>query len=177
MIYRCCRASYDNATFIAINLIDANLTGFPDFAEHLSFNLSVIDLRSNPDLESLTESDFLGLTALDELVLPQSISCPGEEREWQIIDNVTEPSGTRCLHPRDFCLNSTDFCVAPGSLCTANGPFHFLCKCKPGYHGYKCLRYGQFPSGAFYGSTIGVTIALSIFFFWAQRRHVIKKKN
>lgn len=177
MLYRCCRSLEDNTTFIAINLIDANLTGFPNFAQYSNWNLSVIDLRLNPDLTALNDSDFLGFLVLDELILPEDLSCPGGERAWEQIDNVTNPSGIRCLHPKDICVNSKDVCVASGSMCVANGLFQFLCKCKPNYHGYKCLRHGQFPSGAFYGSTIGLTIVVSIFLYWTQRRHVVKKTD
>jgi hypothetical protein len=174
ILHRCCR-SYDNVTFVAIDLMNANLTEIPDFSEHLSFNFSLIDLRLNDDLVSLHDNDFLALTYLNDLVLPNTtIECPGGARIWEIIENITDPPGIRCQIQKSICTNLTDLCVERDSVCNPNGPNHFLCSCKPGYHGYKCLRYGQFPAALFFGLTAGVTIASSIFLYWTQRRHVKK---
>jgi len=176
--HRCCR-SYDNETFVAVDLMDANLTEIPDFSEHENLNLSVIDFRSNDHLVSFNDSDFLTLINLNELILPDTIGeCPGGERVWEIIrnitGNITDPSGLLCQNQKSICSNLTDLCVEQNSLCSPNGPNHFLCLCKTGYHGYKCLRYGQFPSALFFGLTAGVTIAASIFLYLTQRRHVKK---
>lgn len=173
IIHRCCRSD-DNKTLVAIDLMDANLTAIPNFSEHTNLNLSVIDLRSNPDIVSSHDDDFLTLAFLDILILPPTIECPGGERIWENRTTVKDPPGNLCQTQKSFCANSTDLCTEKGSVCTANGPYHFLCSCKPGYHGYKCLRNGNFPSGIFYGLTAAVTVLASIMLYWTQRRHVKK---
>jgi len=175
--HRCCRL-YDNdtfaATFIAIDLMDSNLTEVPDFSHTENLNLTVIDLRSNPDLEPSKENDFLTLIYLNDLLLPEHVNCPGGLRVWERVDSVDDPKGIRCRNQTDICVNSTHLCDEESSLCAANGPNHFLCLCTSGYYGYKCLRYGTFPTAIFFGSTAGITIFASIFLYWKQRRHVKK---
>ncbi|CAF1009091.1 unnamed protein product [Rotaria sordida] len=170
LIFRCCR-SYDNESFIAVDLMDSNLTATPDFAHFENFNLSVVDLRSNPQLVP-SPDDFLTLKYLDYLILPEQFDCPGGYDVWEVIDKTTDPVGNRCLHQKDFCSNSTDMCDENGSYCSANGPHHFLCLCKHGYHGYKCLRSGKFPTAAFFASTLVATFITSAILYWTQRRHV-----
>ncbi|UJR10776.1 hypothetical protein I4U23_014963 [Adineta vaga] len=171
IIHRCCRAN-DNATFIAVDLTELNLTTVPDFSPYTNFNLTVIDFRLNPQLEPSEENDFLTLTSLDDLILPEQFDCPGEYRVWNIIENITDPPGRRCRQQKLFCENSTDVCVEPSSYCSTNGPNHFLCLCDDAFHGYKCLRKGNFPLAAFFGTTGSVTFVASILLYWTQRRHV-----
>jgi hypothetical protein len=174
LLYRCCRAD-DNATFLAIDLMEANLTTVPDFANLENLQLSVIDLRENPELKISSSGDeLLALKYLIELLVPKEVQCPGGSKVWANITETTAPEGYDCMNQIDICINSTDLCVADESVCSSNGPRHYECLCKSGYHGYKCLRYGAFPSAIFFGSTGGATIALSIFLFWTQRRHVKK---
>lgn len=171
--HRCC-LGLDNTTFVAIDLTEANLTAIPDFTQHVNFNLSVIDLRTNPDLVISPEQDFLTLINLNDLILPNTTECPGGNRTWETIEFIDDPPGIRCRTQKDVCANSTGASSRKGSLCSANGPDHCLCLCKSGYHDYKCLRYGKFPMAAFFGSTIAVTIAASAILYWTQRRHVKK---
>ncbi|CAF0897790.1 unnamed protein product [Rotaria sp. Silwood1] len=171
LIFRCCR-SYDNETFIAADLMDLNLTEIPDFTQFENYNLSVIDLRSNPELIPSPDYDFLTLKYLDDLILPENFSCPGGHDVWEIVDKIADPVGNRCRHQKNFCSNLTDICDENGSYCSTNGPKHFLCLCKDGLHGYKCLRNGKFPTVAFFVSTIAVTAIASTFLYWTQRRHV-----
>ncbi|CAF2046547.1 unnamed protein product [Rotaria magnacalcarata] len=170
-IFRCCRSN-DNVTFVAIDLMDHNYTQVPDFTQFTNLNLSVVDLRSNPELKPSKDNDFLTLTYLDQLFLPEHFSCPGEEKVWETVNHTADPIGNSCLGQKNFCINSTDKCSEKESTCNTNGPNHFLCLCKDGYHGYKCLRNGKFPTIAFFVSTITVTVLLSSFLYWTQRRHV-----
>jgi hypothetical protein len=172
--HRCCRSN-DGTSFIAIDLMQSNFTTIPDFAQDENLILSVIDLRSNPQIIPSPDSDFLAMTYLNDLILPDQMTCPGGLRVWEIINRTTDPSGTRCLNQKDICANATDVCDEKNSLCNSNGPNHFSCLCKDNYHGYKCLRYGIFPTAIFFGSAAGVTIVTSIFLYWTQRRHVVKK--
>jgi len=173
LVDRCCRSS-DNETFTAVDLTDLNLTKIPDFTEYENFDFIVVDLRLNPHLEPSPGDDFLTMKDLDDLFLPEQVDCPGGERVWELVNKTADPPGNRCQHQKDFCSNSTDICVEQASTCSTNGPDHFLCLCKTGYNGYKCLRKGTFPVGAFFGPTIGVTVVASILFYWTQRRHVKK---
>jgi hypothetical protein len=168
---RCCYA-LNSKNILAIDLTEMNLNQVPDLIEYL--NITVIDLRLNPHLKSSEQNDFLGLKSLDYLLLPEQFQCPGDKRVWKIIDSINDPKGVLCRHQKDFCTNSTDMCVESSSYCVPNGPNHFLCLCKDGYYGYKCLRYGQFPAGKFFGLAVLITVVLSAFFYFTQRRHVKK---
>ena len=171
--FRCCLLS-DPTTIIAVDLVNLNLISVPDFTRYANVNISVIDLRSNPQLEPSNKNDFLAMPSLDQLLLPSHFDCPGGERVWQISDKTSDPAGNRCLHQRDFCINSTDTCTERSSYCKTNGPNHFLCLCESDYDGYKCLRRGSFPAGAFLGSSAAFTVVASVLIFWTQRRHVKK---
>jgi hypothetical protein len=168
---RCCY-TMNTRIILAIDLTEMNLNKVPDLMEYI--NLTVIDLRLNPNLKSSETDDFLGLKSLDYLLLPQQYQCPGDKRVWTIVDHIDDPKGVVCQHQRDFCTNSTDMCIQSSSYCAVNGPNHFLCLCKEGYYGYKCLRIGKFPAGKFLSITIVITTVLSGFFYMTHRRHVKK---
>ncbi|CAF0820443.1 unnamed protein product [Rotaria sordida] len=172
--FRCCFLS-NSTNILAIDLTEMHLNKVPDLIEFTNLiNITMMDLRLNPQLKSSDKDDFLGMKYLDYLFLPEQYSCPGEKRIWQVINKTTDPIGIVCMHQKDFCTNSTDTCIERNSYCVSNGPNHFLCLCKNGYYGYKCLRYGQFRIGIFFGISITVTVILSILFYVTQRRHVKK---
>lgn len=171
--FRCCLLS-DPTTIIAVDLVNLNLVNVPDFTRYSNLNISVVDLRSNPQLEPSSKDDFLAMQSLDQLYLPSQFDCPGGQRVWQIIDKTSDPTGNRCLHQQDFCINATHTCTERSSYCKTNGPNHFLCLCATDYNGYKCLRRGSFPAGAFLGSSAAITVVASVLIFWTQRRHVKK---
>ncbi len=87
--HRCCRV-YDNDTFMAIDLMDSNSTEIPDFNQSQNLNLSVIDLRSNSDLEPSNDNDFRTLTYLNDLLLPEHVNCPGGLRVWERVELVDD---------------------------------------------------------------------------------------
>ena len=157
---------------VAIDLMNMNFDKVPDLIEYV--NLTVIDLRLNSKLKPSERNDFVGLKSLDYLLLPEQYSCPGDKRVWQFIDLINNPKGIICQHQKDICRNSTDMCISPASDCLPNGPNHFLCVCKEGYHGYKCLRHGHFPAGKFFGAAIAITFVISTFFYLTHRRNVKK---
>ncbi|CAF2378067.1 unnamed protein product [Rotaria sp. Silwood2] len=171
LIFRCCRSN-DNESFIAADLMDLNLTKVPDFTQISNFNLSVIDLRSNPHLTPSPDDDFLTLKYLDYLILPEHFACPGGHDVWEVVNKTDDSVGNLCMHQKNFCSNSTDICDEKGSYCSTNGPHHFLCLCRDAFHGYKCLRNGKFPTVAFFVSSLVVTAIVSAFLYWTQRRHV-----
>ncbi|CAF0767135.1 unnamed protein product [Rotaria sp. Silwood1] len=159
--FRCCYLSNSN-NILAIDLTEMNLNKVPDLKEFTNLiNVTMIDLRLNPQLKSSEKEDFLNMKYLDYLFLPEQYPCPGENHVWQVINKTIDPIGILCMHQKDFCTNSTDKCVESNSYCSLNGPNHFLCLCKNGYYGYKCLRYGQFPVRIFFGIAITITVVLT----------------
>ena len=170
--HRCCFSS-NSTNIVAIDLTDLNLARVPDFTPFVNLQtLTLIDLRSNPQLKASANLDFVALRSLDDLLLPDNFDCPGGQRTWQVMQNISNPAGNRCLHQKDVCSNRTDICPGSNSLCMPNGPTHVLCLCRSGYYGYKCLRDGTFPSAIFVASTLVITLAGILFFYWTQRRHV-----
>jgi len=171
---RCCLA-VNSTNILAIDLTEMNLNKVPDLNEYMNLiTVHMIDLRLNSQLKPSEKDDFLGMQSLDYLFLPEQFSCPGDKRVWQVINQTIDPMGVVCMHQKDLCTNSTDICVQSSSYCVLNGPNHFLCLCKNGYYGYKCLRHGQFPVGKFFGITLAITVVLSVFFYLTQRRNVKK---
>ncbi|CAF0872734.1 unnamed protein product [Adineta steineri] len=171
---RCCLSS-NSTQILAIDLTDMNLNKVPSFSEYNDLiTVNMIDLRINPQLKSSENEDFLRMQSLNYLFLPKQLPCPGNEHVWKIINQTIDPIGIACIEQKDFCLNSTYTCPALNSYCVTNGPNHYLCLCKDGYHGYKCLRHGEFPKLSFFGITVVITIVLSTFFYLTQRRNIKK---
>ncbi|KAG8122931.1 hypothetical protein E2320_018350 [Naja naja] len=130
------------------------------------------DLTDNP-LESLPEDSFRGFTQLQTLALPQKLDCPGGSEVWK---NVTIQGNNRiCQDQRSSCNGSLGLVwVCPeGSLCTSDGPGLSQCLCVDPYHGYKCLRQGNFPYLLFFGTLGTITVTLSTF-LWITQRHKAK---
>jgi len=169
--FRCCYAE-NSRNLLAIDLMKMNFDKVPDLFEYV--NLTVIDLRLNSQLKSSQTNDFLGLKSLDYLLLPEQYSCPGDKRVWNIINLIDDPKGIVCQHQKTLCTNSSHICIEPMSYCLPNGPNHFLCLCKDGYYGYKCLRQEHFPAGIFFGLSIAITLILSTFFYLTHRKNVKK---
>ena len=170
LIQRCCFASI-SSELIGIDLTDLNLAEVPP----LNSSIRLIDLRGNAALRQRTDSDFLQLQRLEDLFLPEHFLCPGGNEVWRSIEHLTDAStlaGYHCHEQKDFCLNRTDLCPADRSFCNCNGPNHFLCLCRDGFFGYKCLRRGEFPFGRFLTATTVITIILSTIFYWTHRRNV-----
>lgn len=176
MLHRCCRSS-DNHTFLAIDLTNASLTEIPIFRTVSNLKLTVADLRNNPQLQSSPHDNaFVALTSLNELFLPTEVPCPGESLAWEHIHNTTDIPGFNCTTQMNICLNDTSLCTETGTICFPNGPNNYVCNCTGDYYGYKCLRHGSFPYGAFFGTTLSLTVVASALLFWTQRRHVKKVK-
>ncbi|XP_013918095.1 PREDICTED: all-trans retinoic acid-induced differentiation factor [Thamnophis sirtalis] len=132
----------------------------------------VIDLTDNP-LESVPEDHFRGFTQLQTLALPQKLDCPGGNEVWK---NITIQGDNRiCQDQRSSCNGSLGpVWVCPeGSLCSSDGPGLSQCLCVEPYHGYKCLRQGNFPYLLFFGTLGVITITLSTF-LWITQRHKAK---
>eukprot|EP00064_Thunnus_orientalis_P017487 superscaffoldBa00003726_g17570 len=58
------------------------------------------------------------------------------------------------------------------SLCGPYGPGFFECSCADNYHGYKCLREGEFPLLQVFGPLGASTVVISVLLWVTQRRKV-----
>jgi len=166
---RCCWTT--TMEIVGIDLTNLNLNEIPSLNSSIRF----IDLRLNSQVKQRKDFDFLQLQQLEDLFLPEHYSCPGDKNVWISIEHLTNSSllGFHCHGQKDFCSNRTDICPSDRSFCNCNGPNHFLCLCRSGFYGFKCLRHGDFPYGRFLGATTVITIILSTIFYWTHRRNVI----
>ncbi|NXU57484.1 ARAID factor, partial [Turnix velox] len=158
----------------------------------------VLDLTENP-LSDLPSDTFLGFTLLQQLMVPQSLQCPGGREAWQ--EERIHGSHRLCQGQENPCNGSTgpgmeelggavgqgvtpdpfdpvtplQF-VSPVLLCPENaacapaGPGLTQCLCHSPFHGYKCLREGTFPILLFCGALGTLTLALSLLLWGTQRR-------
>lgn len=171
---RCCFSS-NSTSILAIDLTNMDLNRVPNSIEFENLtNVTVMDLRLNPQLKYIAADDFLDMKYLDQLYLPEQYQCPGGQRIWEVMNQTTDLKGFACMHQKDICKYLNGTCPVSTSSCASNGPNHFLCLCKPGYYGYKCLRHGKFPVGTFFGAALAITAVLSVFCYLAQRRNVKK---
>jgi hypothetical protein len=88
LVLRCC-FSADQKKILAVDMVNLGLTHVPDFTQDANLDARVIDLRGNPQMEPMNASDFLTLTALNDLYLPNQYDCPGGARVWQSINKTT----------------------------------------------------------------------------------------
>ncbi|KAG7262600.1 hypothetical protein CRUP_016814 [Coryphaenoides rupestris] len=119
---------------------------------HLLLNSSqtervIGDLSSNP-IANISDLAFQGFAALNEILLPSTLSCPGGNASWESV-SVTEGSL---------------ICQGQKSMC--NETRHMS------YHGYKCRREGEFPLIQVFAPLGGATVLLSVLLWVAQRRKV-----
>ncbi|KAJ8269836.1 hypothetical protein GJAV_G00107390 [Gymnothorax javanicus] len=169
VVGRCCIGSLgQNTDFIAgLDLSNCSLVELKPLIEASS--AEIIDLSANPSL-NLTDADFEGFTELQHLRLPSHLTCPGGNASWEKV----QMRGELCL-----CDGQRNSCNQTGqmsqdcpsnSLCAPNGPGRFQCSCAHGYHGYKCLREGQFPLAEVLGILGGATVLVSAALWVTQRR-------
>ncbi|XP_004582932.2 all-trans retinoic acid-induced differentiation factor isoform X2 [Ochotona princeps] len=128
----------------------------------------IIELQANPLQADLTNT-FRGFTQLQTLVLPQDVNCPGGISAWNTVSSYTD--NQTCQGQKNLC-NSTqapDTCPENG-FCVPDGPGFSQCVCADGFHGYKCMRQGEFPLLMFFGILGSTTLALSVLLWGTQRR-------
>ncbi|XP_038143394.1 all-trans retinoic acid-induced differentiation factor [Cyprinodon tularosa] len=167
---RCCLSndnSSDPERIIGLDLSNCSLTKVEDLSG--ASEVLMVDLSLNP-IVNISEKVFLGFLDLNYVFLPEDIGCPGGNVSWQ---QVTVEKGRR------FCKGQTNMCNQTGqmsmscpenSLCCPDGPGFFQCKCSESYHGYKCLRQGDFPPLKVFGPLAGSTVLISFLLWVTQRR-------
>lgn len=173
---RCCleKQSSSNVTVITgLDYTNCNMhtlaTKMQTLPRESLKNITIFDIRDNAFTECGNEA-FAGLLNLETLYYPLMCQCPGGDYSWSNVQNGT------CTGRLDLCSSnfSTNVRCTDKSECEENGPGNFLCKCKEGYHGYKCLQQGTFPKLSYTLIVCGGTLFLCAFLWHSQRRLVRK---
>ncbi|XP_053315687.1 all-trans retinoic acid-induced differentiation factor isoform X1 [Spea bombifrons] len=168
---RCCVSQAgDSEVIIGLDLWNCSL-GHLDPALNLSDSIVVMDISQNPLLD-LSQELFRGLADLRYIALPLNLSCPGGNDVWE---TVTAGVDSRvCQDQKSACNGSGAFALLcpESSLCAPDGPGYTRCVCAPGFHGYKCLREGEFPLLMFCGILGAVSLSLAGLLWVTQRRKV-----
>uniref|UniRef100_A0A8C2AJV6 All-trans retinoic acid-induced differentiation factor n=1 Tax=Cyprinus carpio TaxID=7962 RepID=A0A8C2AJV6_CYPCA len=80
-----------------------------------------------------------------------------------------------------ICQGQTNICnqtvqmpwdCPENSFCSPYGPGFFECSCLHNFHGYKCMRQGEFPIVKVLGILTGSTVVVSSLLWFTQRRKV-----
>ncbi|XP_058470057.1 all-trans retinoic acid-induced differentiation factor [Solea solea] len=169
---RCC-VTNDNTTdperIIGLDLSNCSFTQVGDL--HESSTAVMIDLSLNP-LVNLSDTVFQGFTELNHMILPVDIDCPGGNMSWSKVEikernRLCDDQKNMCNQSRELSINCPE-----NSFCTPYGPGFFECSCADNYHGYKCLREGEFPALQVFGPLGASTVVLSVLLWVTQRRKV-----
>ncbi|XP_070843322.1 all-trans retinoic acid-induced differentiation factor [Chaetodon trifascialis] len=167
---RCCLRN-DNTSdpehIIGLDLSNCSLTHV-DNLQGASTAL-MIDLSLNP-IVNISDTAFQGFIQLNYMILPQDIVCPGGNISWE---KVEVKQGSRlCEGQKDMCNQTGQLSIncPENSLCAPYGPGFFECSCADNYHGYKCLREGEFPALQVFGPLGASTVVVSFLLWVTQRR-------
>ncbi|XP_068614552.1 all-trans retinoic acid-induced differentiation factor-like [Brachionichthys hirsutus] len=169
---RCCLKSdnkSDPERIIGLDLSNCTLTDVKDLSG--ASTASMIDLSLNP-LVNISDAIFQGFVELNYLILPQDLLCLGGNTSWE---KVEVKDGNRiCKGQINMCNQTGQLSVTcpENSLCGRYGPGFFECSCADNYHGYKCLREGEFPSLNVFASLGAATVVLTFLLWITQRRKV-----
>jgi len=164
---RCC---INGTNVIGIDLHNCNLseTEVVSAIKNLT-NLEYLSLEENP-INHITVEDLKDKVYLNYLSLPAHVPCPGGSHLWQ---NITQLSNeTVCA---DLINPCNSFSCPDNSHCVQFTLNSTQCLCDDGFHGYKCMKEGHFPVGAFIPGLAVPTVLLSVFLYFTQRRYVVKK--
>lgn len=165
---RCClKHGTTSDSITGLDLSNCSLTQVGNLQE--ATTASMIDFSLNP-IANISDSTFQGFIDLNDLILPANLLCPGGNTTWKTIEVI---KGNR------FCKGQNNVCNQTGqmsmdcpenSLCAPYGPGLFECNCADNYHGYKCLREGQFPVLQVFGPLGASTVVVSFLLWVTQRR-------
>ncbi|XP_040920597.1 all-trans retinoic acid-induced differentiation factor [Toxotes jaculatrix] len=167
---RCCLRD-DNTTdpehIIGLDLSNCSLTHIEDL--HEASTAFMIDLSLNP-IVNISDTAFQGFTDLNYMILPGDIVCPGGNTSWSKVEvregnRICEGQRSMCNQTGQLSMNCPE-----NSLCAPYGPGFFECSCADNYHGYKCLREGEFPVLMVFGPLGASTVVISFLLWVTQRR-------
>ncbi|XP_077443405.1 all-trans retinoic acid-induced differentiation factor [Stigmatopora argus] len=166
---RCClqNETRDPQRITGLDLSNCSLTHFDNLQE--AAGASIIDLSLNPII-NMSDSAFEGFRNLSYLILPANMACPGGNSSWDKVEisegqRLCEGQKSMCNQPGKMSVNCPEY-----SRCGPYGPGFFECNCGDNYHGYKCLREGEFPFFQVFGSLGASTFVLSLLLWVTQRR-------
>ncbi|XP_061559788.1 all-trans retinoic acid-induced differentiation factor [Phycodurus eques] len=166
---RCCLGNETSGRerIIGLDLSNCSLTHVDNLQEASA--AFIIDLSIN-SIFNMSDTAFQGFSKLSHLILPADMACPGGNSSWE---KVELKEGKR------LCKGQRNTCNQPGKTpancpeyaqCGPYGPGFFECSCADNYHGYKCLREGQFPALQVLGPLGASTFVLSLLLWLTQRR-------
>lgn len=168
---RCCMNGNSYSSVVGLDLSSCHITSIENYFNNLD-NLEVLFLQNNsiqvPKIEA-----FHGLTKLKLLKLPPKLNCPGGNELWNKTEQTSEV--VTCINELSTCTVYNVSCPNQNSYCVDRGPQVTECLCKPGYHGYKCLRKGTFPVTAFVIGLGVSTVVVSAILWFTQRRKIKKQ--
>ncbi|KAG7242970.1 hypothetical protein INR49_017661 [Caranx melampygus] len=130
------------------------------------------DLSHNPII-NMSNTVFQGFVELNIMIVPGDIACPGGNASWS---KVEVKYGNRiCKGQKNVCNQTGQLSMTcpENSLCAPYGPGLFECSCADNYHGYKCLREGQFPALQVFGP-LGASTVMIAFLLWVTQRRKAK---
>lgn len=157
---RCCIVISGNKTIITeIDLSNCNLKTIDGILANQP-NLTTIRLQGNK-LKSVKKEDFFHTTNIDLLVLQPNLECPGGPNAWMSYGPDNETETTQCVGEIHTCQLPNVTCPNDNSMCEHVGPNMMECVCIDGYHGYKCLRMGKFPTTVYAIGLAVCTVVLS----------------
>ncbi|XP_041832595.1 all-trans retinoic acid-induced differentiation factor [Melanotaenia boesemani] len=169
---RCCikNNTDDPEHIIGLDLSNCSLTHV-DYIQGAD-TASIIDLSLNP-IVNISDTAFQGFRDLNYMILPQDMNCPGGNASWQQIEvkygnRYCEGQLNMCNQTGQLSMNCPE-----NSLCAPYGPGFYECSCAEKYHGYKCLREGEFPALQVFGPLAASTVVIS-FLLWATQRRKAK---
>ncbi|XP_028809082.1 all-trans retinoic acid-induced differentiation factor isoform X2 [Denticeps clupeoides] len=165
---RCClRKTGETLEIIGLDISNCSLNVLENLKEASA--AIIIDLSHNP-LSNLSDLLFVGFSSLNNVMLPSHLLCPGGNESW----HKTEVKGDLrfCDGQRDACnqTGQMSWDCPENSLCAPYGPGFFECACASNFHGYKCLREGEFPVVNVLGILCGSTCLVSLLLWLTQRR-------
>ncbi|XP_076087435.1 all-trans retinoic acid-induced differentiation factor-like [Mytilus galloprovincialis] len=169
---RCCvNKGKTESSVVGLDLSSCHITSIEDM--FISFNnLKFLYLQNN-SIQVPTIEAFHGLTQLQTLKLPPKIDCPGGSELWNETKHTED--AVICTGELSSCTVYNVTCPNVNSYCVDVGPQVTECLCKPGYHGYKCLRQGTFPTMTFVIG-LGVSTVVISGLLWVTQRRKAKKQ-
>ncbi|XP_061742041.1 all-trans retinoic acid-induced differentiation factor [Nerophis ophidion] len=166
---RCCvgNKTSDPERVIGLDLSNCSLNHLGYIQE--AFTALIIDLSLNT-IVNISDSAFRGFIDLKNLILPADIACPGGNTSWEKVEltkgnRLCEGQKNMCNQTGQMSTNCPEY-----SQCGPFGPGFVECRCADNYHGYKCLREGEFPALQVFGPLGASTLVLSLLLWVTQRR-------
>lgn len=167
---RCCLKNVttgEHDCITGLDLSNCSLTLVGNLQE--ATTATILDLSHNP-ITNIKDSTFQGFIVLNYLILPNNVLCPGGNTSWEHIElkneiRLCKGQNNMCNQTGQMSMNCPE-----NSLCGPYGPGFFECSCADNYHGYKCLREGEFPALQVFGPLGASTVVISFLLWVTQRR-------